>query len=176
MRIAFCGSHGTGKTTLTQICQEQYNLHPLTQTLRNFWKEQGVTNFSTLPPEVRGEFQKYLLLHQLSCEDQVWHQGLVTERSVLDFLAYTKVSSNMSDIDLSLYERLVRDRLQSYTRVFYLPIEFDMQPENLRAPEDIRQEVDDCIVSYLDQWLPKSYVTLRGSVEERMDLIKSHLS
>ena len=176
-RIALCGAHGTGKTTLLELLKSEYQLDPLARTVRTFWEDHGIHDFEKLPKEVRNVFQKHLLLNQIDREDAQSESGFITDRSILDYMGYTVASSDMSGVELSMYEALVRERLKQYTHFIYVPVEFPAQAEHLRAHPETQQKVADVLESYLDRWLqPDQYCIARGSVDNRIESIKTFIN
>ncbi len=174
--IALCGAHGTGKTTLLKLLEQQYKLTPLTRTVRTFWEDSGVVDFEKLPMEVRNIFQKHLLLNQITQEDEAWKNGFITERSVLDYIGYTVVSSDMQGVEKRMFEFLVRERLRRYDVFVYLPVEFPAKAEYLRAHPGLQKKVATVLELYLSEWLePHQYCIARGSVKERFSQIQSFI-
>jgi adenylate kinase family enzyme len=169
-KIGICGAHGTGKTTLAKVISETYNLPIISQLMRNFWQEYGVMDFEKLPKDVRTTFQKESLLRQIDAEDS--SDNFVTDRTVLDQIAYAKMSSNMSGVDLAIYEQLCRERLERYTHLIYLPIEFQAEAEFLRADISTRDELADIMKGYLDEWFDNRFVIITGTLDERQQKIK----
>jgi deoxyadenosine/deoxycytidine kinase len=173
-KIVLTGAHGTGKTTLLTPLVELYQLHALPRTVRNFWEAHGVSDFEKLPPEIRAEFQKYLLLNQLSLENEHWDKGFITDRSVLDYLGYTLISSTMGGSDIELYKALIKERLLQYDYIIYCPVEFPAEAEYLRAHPGLQNQVAEVMETHLGLWLqPDQYCIVRGSVQERLEQIKS---
>lgn len=176
MKIILTGAHGTGKSTLLEPLREYYQLSTLKRTVRTFWEDNGVVDFEKLPADVRTVFQKQLLLNQLEKENTLWEKGFVTDRSVLDYLGYAIVSSNMSGVDLGLYKSLIRERLLQYDYIIYCPVEFPAEPEYLRAYPDSQNEVAEVLEEHLALWLREDqYCIARGSVEERLEQIKQFI-
>lgn len=176
MKIILTGAHGTGKSTLVQPLATEYKLPVFQRTVRNFWEANGVNDFELLPSDIRAIFQKHLLLNQLEKENTLWEQGFITDRSVLDYLAYAVVSSSMSKTDLDLYKALIRERLLQYDYIIYLPVEFPAEPEYLRANPQSQIEVAEVLEEHLNLWLkPEQYCIARGSVDERLGQIKNFI-
>ncbi|HYN99227.1 MAG TPA: AAA family ATPase, partial [Actinomycetota bacterium] len=73
---------------------------------------------------------------------------------------------------IKLAERRLRG---NYSHVFYLPIEFPIVLDGLR-PDDpaFQAEIDERLVRLLKSH-DIDYVTIKGSVEERMEQINQHL-
>jgi deoxyadenosine/deoxycytidine kinase len=154
-KIALCGAHSTGKTTLGKDLAERLNLHFITNTMRNLWQEFGVSSFEKLPQDARALFQKYALNKQIELENDHSDIGFITDRSVIDFLCYTQLSSNMNDVDLQLYTNLISQRAIAYAHFIYFPIMFDGVEENLRANLDSREKFDQLAVANIQKLVPE---------------------
>jgi deoxyadenosine/deoxycytidine kinase len=176
MKIILTGAHGTGKSTLVSPLATEYKLPVFQRTVRNFWEDNGIMDFEKLPSDVRAIFQKHLLLNQLNKENALWESGFITDRSVLDYLAYAVVSSAMSKTDLDLYKALIRERLLQYDYIIYLPVEFPAEERELRADPKLQTQVAEVLEEHLALWLkPEQYCVARGSVEERLEQIKKFI-
>jgi len=176
LRIAICGAHGTGKTTQLQELTKLIETPVLQRTMRTFWEDHGVSDFEKLLPEVRTVFQKYALMNQIQREDSQWEQGFITDRSVIDNLGYTKVSSSMSGADLELYVHLVKERAFKYDVLIYLPVEFPAEPEYLRAHPELQNQTAAAMEYYLYQWFSEDEFCLaKGSVEERVSQVTAYI-
>jgi predicted ATPase len=175
-KIAFCGAHGTGKTTLVQQIGQEYGIYKLERVIRTAWEGFGVENFEILPSDVRTPFQNYLLLNQIKREDGEGVNGFVTDRSVIDILGYTLLSSDMSSSQLEIFKALVAQRVKNYTHFIYTPVEFEAQNERLRANVETREKLDEILQSYIKLWLGQDrFLRVTGSVQERMEQIRKYL-
>lgn len=175
LKIGICGAHGTGKTTLAKAIHELYSTPIITNLMRGFWQENGVDNFEKLPKDIRTIFQKESLLKQIQAEES--HTiGFITDRTVLDQIVYTKLSSNMIGVEFEIYEQLCKERLKSYTHLIYLPIEFESEQEALRADIKTRGQCADIMKSYLDKWMPRQHTVINGAFEVRVTNVKNLLN
>jgi deoxyadenosine/deoxycytidine kinase len=175
-KIAFCGSHGTGKSTLLQSIAKDFDIPILDNTIRSYYKNIGVDDFDKLPANIRTQCQLNLLLNQIQREDSEGQDGFITDRSVLDYIGYTAVSSDMSGGIRGVYEQLIKSRLQNYTHFVYIPVEFEAQKEHLRANPSSQKIVAEAIEGYIQKWLEKDkYIVVRGTVEERLAQIHKYL-
>jgi adenylate kinase family enzyme len=174
-KIGICGAHGTGKTTLAKAVHELFGTPIITNLMRSFWAANGVADFEKLPKDIRTIFQKESLLKQIESEES-YTTGFITDRTVLDQIAYTKLSSNMIGVEFEIYEQLCKERLKTYTHLLYLPIEFESEQEFLRADISTRVECADIMKSYLDKWMPDQYIIVSGEFEERVKQVKTLLS
>jgi deoxyadenosine/deoxycytidine kinase len=173
MKIALCGAHGTGKTTILNLMLSEYpDLTNISGVMRNFWKAHGIDDFEKLPADIRTSFQKHALLGQIKMEDQAG-QSFITDRSVMDYLGYCVLSSDMSKVDLELYEYLVAERLKHYTKFIYFPVEFEATQEALRADIKTRNKLATILEELIDRHITKDKVLrVSGSVDKRMSQIK----
>jgi nicotinamide riboside kinase len=174
LKIGICGSHGTGKTTLAKEVHNLFGTPIITNLMRSFWVENGVADFEKLPKDIRTIFQKESLLKQIEAEES-YVDGFITDRTVLDQIAYTKMSSNMIGVEFEIYEQLCKERLKSYTHLIYLPIEFESEQEALRADIKTRGECAEIMKTYLDKWMPGQYFVISGDFEERVKQVKKLL-
>jgi deoxyadenosine/deoxycytidine kinase len=176
-KIGFCGSHGTGKSTLLQAISKDFDIPVLDNTIRTYYKDIGIDDFEKLPANIRTQCQLNLLLNQIQREDGEGKNGFITDRSVLDYIGYTTVSSDMSGGIKGIYEQLIKARLQNYTHFIYIPVEFEAQKEHLRADPKSQNLVAETIEGYIQKWLAKDkYIIVRGSVEERLGQIYKYIS
>jgi deoxyadenosine/deoxycytidine kinase len=175
LKIGFCGAHGTGKTTIARIIAENYDLKIIEGTMRNMWKKFGISDFEKLPADVRKTFQYYAILTQIEREEEV-ESGFVTDRTVLDNLAYTVLSAELNQVELRLYEALTKERLKNYTHFIYVPVEFKAEYEHLRADPETQAKLAGIIEEYLPKMFSEgSYLVIKGDIETRKEQIKNFL-
>ena len=175
-KIAFCGSYGTSKSALAKLLAEKLSISLITGINQGYWRSIGIDNFEALPESVLTVCQKHLLLNQIRHED-LQEFDWVSDRSVIDFAAYNRVSSDMCGVDIIVYEELIKARLRNYTHVVYFPLQFDFESEEIISDYEIQEKIDTLIICNLQIWLPESnYLTVSGSVEEKLDLICNFVS
>ena len=175
LKIGICGAHGTGKTTVCKILSEQLGVHFITNTMRSMWQEVGVSDFEKLPSDVRALFQNHAILRQIKLEDT--QIEFITDRTVLDNLSYTILSSNLEGSELELYKQLVIERLKNYTHIIYLPVLFGAKDEFLRANVETRDLIANIMESHIQKYVPKEKLLWVKSdiLQERIEQIKNFL-
>jgi nicotinamide riboside kinase len=170
LKIAICGAHGTGKTTLVKLVAERFStIAPLQRIVANYWDSVGVSDFELLPQDIRNVFQNHLLLNHIQTEDNS-NINYVTDRSVIDYYAHTVLDTNKSLSELAIYEALVLERVKNYSLIVYCPIEFAVESRALRADVSKQGHIDSLIQAFFAKWsIPVLKVT--GSPEARLEQV-----
>ena len=174
-KIGLCGAHGSGKTTLLNILTQKHSLNPIARTMRDMLENFGVSDFEKLPTDVRNIFQKYALINQINRESTEGGENFITDRTVIDNLGYTLLSSDMSGIDLKMYQTLVLSHFQSYTHFIYVPVEFEAPQETLRADVNTSKTWDEIVQTWLKENVKSDkYLIISGSPESRISQIEAY--
>lgn len=174
-RIAIVGSFSTGKTTLAEVLAQHLDLPLLPEVAR-----QVIELGFKLDKDATPETETLIFLKQFNNELSTGE--FVGDRSMIDVMAYAGwVLDNQPrcketalwDECVKLAERRLRG---NYSHVFYLPIEFPIVLDGLR-PDDpaFQQEIDDRMLMLLKSH-DLDYVTLTGSVGERVKQIEAELA
>lgn len=169
MKIAICGAHGTGKTTLAKDLSSLLKIPLLAGTLKQYWHNIGVYDFEKLPSDIRTVCQNYILQNFINTEDS--NNEFVADRSVLDYLAYTELDTDMPENQMGVYRLLVQSRIKNYDLLIYCPIEFEVESEHLRADLGKREKIDNLIKGYLQKWRPANYLQVNGSPDQRVETV-----
>lgn len=168
MKIGFVGSHGTGKTTLATLLAQDLKLPIITGVMTKIWKEYKIEDFDRLSLKDRANFQIIALSKQILLQEDN-ASGFVTDRSVLDMLAYTLYLDCLEPSILDIYKKQVELICKDYDFIFYLPIAFEFENRNLRASEESQIKVDKIIQSILPT---KAIKVLGDSLAERLAEVK----
>lgn len=167
LKVGFTGAGGTGKTTLANELSKTYpDLELLTSTTRKVAKE------------VRGtsEGQKQILANFISAF-MLSTEGYITDRTLIDVCAYSKVLGVWDDDYIKPILDLYADTYSFPDFLFYTPIEFPCIQDGGRIEDnaDMHQQIDSAIRYFLE-YMQVDYTTLTGSVEDRMKQILSVIS
>lgn len=161
MKIAFCGAHGTGKTTLMELCfnspffDDYKRIYSVSRQLPKGWKDkrhQAYVNSS------------YLLQHFL-------YKNFISARSFFDAWAYSRVNCG-----LTFYERRFKLglRLIKYDYLYYIPPEIELHNDNYRPLDKNYQLAIDREIKYLLNKYDINYYTITGTIDARHTLISSY--
>lgn len=178
MRIAFTGTHVTGKTTLLNDYQAYM---ASTGRKRTFGYITGIARSIIkrgFPLNKDGNVDSYInyINDQLKAEKQMTlYDDFVCDRTLLSPLAYASVNRSLPrpyvpDYLIEMIENvwlLEKERFDLYT---YFPIEFDMPIlDNIHPPdESYRRQIDEMIHSLLIKYNVK-HIVIAGTKEERLN-------
>lgn len=156
MRVSLSGSYSTGKTTLADSCVESLQAHhgkdftyirevARTVIARGFGLDRAATIDS---------YVVYIQL-QLEAERRADTRFVLSDRSLMDLLAYidynddTRVPRYVNE----LLEEVVWMESRFFDLYCYLPIEFPLQDDGVRTPdEDYRAAIDRNLVRVFERY------------------------
>ena len=166
LRIAFVGSHSTGKTTLCNALSKELKIPEVINMTRDVSKDLRGTEVG----------QELILTNYLYKVARI-EGDYVIDRTPVDCMAYSLANN------LPWNPRMIDGILKFYikssffpTHIFYLPIEFDLVQDGERPNDELRKSVDLHIQRLLGISLDGMYTTLNGSVEERLERIRHVLN
>lgn len=163
------GAHGTGKSTLLQYLKNKrkdyYTTDGFSRPVRKVFQKQ---ENPVLEQSVINELTEWGFLNYLE------HEKVITTRSVLDIYLYNKHLFNNVNV---YYLNLFLKNINKINKVFYLPIEFEIEDDGVRMSRKLQYKIDEEI-----QWLIQEYfelkskiVILKGDVEERFNTMEQYL-
>lgn len=177
VKIAFIGSHSTGKTTVARPIADHLGVPFLSEVARMVAQDWGLTP-ATVPPERVAEYQWTILRGQVDGEKP--HPAYVSDRSTVDnaayFLAYAAHRTHPADVFLYLNAALVNTR--HYDLLVLIPPMFAPVDDGERHTDPVEQaRIHEVVCNLLDAWglTEKVYtvtsVTPEGRVEEILGVI-----
>lgn len=155
LRIAICGTAGTGKTTLITELNKTLNLTINPVGSRSVAKAMGYDN----PYDVdkygrREEFQFLLMSDKIAWEKD--QENFITDRSTFDVLAYTcihdikAVNRQLVDMASKGYDR--------YTHVYWTPMDefFNLGKDPVRVQSEVYHEIVELtMMSLISRYKPR---------------------
>ena len=163
MKIGFCGTMSVGKTTLVKALAE----------LPEF------KNYSS-----RTERSKYLRsmgipLNTDSTASELLQENIITDRTVIDVMAFAKQSKEMTHIEADNFCDFASHMLKEYDYIFYIsPEGIEIENNGVRETNaEYRNKIDEAIKLLIikHRHKIKNLSDIRGTTEERIKLVKQAL-
>ena len=162
MQICFCGTHGTGKTTLmwevVKWMQKDIGLPavPCAESSRDPLLDVHDSNY-----------EEFLIKKRASIFNHFGH--FVSDRSLFDPLAYQKIVRGYIDKDLMDFAfSFSKDQI-----LFYVPIKFELESDGVRpVGEEYQQKVQNVLIKVLERSNKKYYTVTRSDLIERLEFVK----
>lgn len=185
--IVLCGSSGTGKTTILNELKNDPRFseyHIVTEIVRDLVKAQGIK----INESGEASTQHILFATYKDIFNNSKNYPFISDRSLIDVISYTATNfARNIELDSTLASSLADelelefDYLKEFTQTrkdiiwIYFPIEFETQPDGVRSlDEHYRAQVDKNMQSYLKLFI-KDYLTVHGTVQDRLTQIKNYL-
>lgn len=173
MKIAFTGTHSTGKTTLLNDIEKMLDgklrLHSVTEIARGII-EKGYP----LGMDANIDSYVHYINNQIIAENAQMHgcDIFISNRTLLDPVAYAIVNRKLprpyiSEYFIEMMKNVWLLEKERYDLYIYFPIEFELEHDGVRpAGEKYRKNVDDVIVSLLNQY-KINYIKISGDRDKR---------
>ena len=174
MKIGFCGTMSVGKTTLVKTLQElpEFKDYNFRTERSKYLMEQGIplNTDSTLKGQL-------VFLAERSME--LMQENIITDRTIIDVIAFAKASNSMSHIEKYDFESLACLLIKEYDYIFYIsPEGVEMEDNGVRETNlEYRKLIDSIITRQIERYKPliKNYGILEGPTEERIKQLKFQL-
>jgi predicted ATPase len=173
MKYALTGSHGVGKTTIINELYDYLEESKIKPIINSSNARKIALSGRTINDTGDDIVQMIVECSHVSkfCEDN-WF----ADRSVLDGYAYTKylhATGKVSDEVMNVVGKLMSTFVKLYDNIFYIPVEFDMIKDGVRKEDSKFQKNIDNIIFNTMYDNNVHFNTIRGSVTERVEKIKS---
>ncbi len=166
MRIAIAATHGAGKTEFAKALAKAINGNYIHDIVREEAIPKGFKFNEDTPPET----QLWLTMRQWELE-KLTPEPWIADKCLFDYLVYGEIILREEE-----FKKIIRRVVESnahYDFVFYFPAEFPMEEDGFRSKE-LQPIVDKYYKEYLEKRGIK-YITLTGSVEERVNQALSYI-
>lgn len=170
-KIAFTGTHSTGKSTLVKYLVEFKELKGykfVTDVSRKLSNEGIQLNEQT---NFKGQLNFFG-----NRAKELLNENFICDRSVYDVLAYSLASKHITPKQKKLLTKIFESVYEEYDLIFYIPIEFAMEKDGVRSEDEkYREEIRNIIEALLTKYPPKKIVELKGDVDQRLNKIMREL-
>lgn len=166
-RIVFTGAQGTGKTTVLNHYKEN-GKNAITEVVRKLAKKGVKINADG---DEKGQTKIFKEYKKLLSE--ITPDGYVSDRGLIDVVAYTIYLSKEGKVTKEFAEKqlkaLLKFRQENPDVTYcYFPIEFDVVDDGVRSQDEQFRKDIDTLIKYLLDTCKVNYITIRGTVEERI--------
>ena len=170
-RIILTGAQGTGKTTLMNALATD-GIRTISH-IRKYAAEQDI-DISTASEYGQKEFFKSLR-KELSSE-----QSYISDRGLTCVAAYTFEKAIAGNIKKEVADEQYMDIVKFHTDnpdilLVYVPIEFPLEDDGTRSIDPEFQKTIDFLIKNILDTSGIKYITVTGSVEERLAQIEANL-
>lgn len=165
-RISFCGTQGTGKTTLVKALVElpEFKNFTVITERSKYLRDLGIKlNGSS---DIYG--QTVFLSERLS---ELQNDLLITDRTLIDVMSFTSLSTEISEQDKNRFEIFAAPFIKQYDYIFYIPPEIELEDNSVRdINPEFRAAIDNKIKHYLEYYgfRIKNFKQISGTVDERI--------
>ena len=175
MRIAITGTHGVGKTTLAKVLSETLHLPLITEVAREVAVAVGYKSTMEIiadSPARKVSFQVTLLGAQSAREFYNRTKGFVSDRSILDIIAYMRLYEleNIEPNLDTLTENAIDYAATNYDLVLYLPLigEGPVANDGFRLTDRVSQEKVDTWIACMVNQLPNGKIIVENTLKDRL--------
>jgi len=175
MKIGLCGTVSVGKTTLVNALKElpQFNYFTFATERSKYLRDLGIplNTDSTL------KGQTVFLAERCA---ELMNENLITDRTVIDVMAFTQASKSIDHIDKDRFRRYASDFINEYDYIFYIsPDGVEIEDNGVRTIDpEYRDLIDFTIRHFIDTYNGKlqNYKQISGTTDERIKQILETIS
>jgi len=173
MRIGLAGTQSVGKSTLVKALAEleQFKDYHVATERSKYLRDQGISlnDDST----TKGQF---VFAAERSLE--LMHDNLLTDRTIYDVCAFTLSAKSISYNDkIKLIESFITIKGDYDLIIYVSPEGVDIEDNGVRTTDaDYRIKIDFAIRGLLKEYPPVKLIEVKGSTEERINLILSQIN
>lgn len=178
MKVGFCGSHGTGKTSVAVGLAERMGYRLVTSASRRVHAlgydindkasvvSQAATSMARLAAQVDAGF------------------NFISDRTLLDSMAYNEYQLEHMWADdpkaqfwYDTMDIITAHMMNDYDIVIYFPITFPLIEDGVRATDlEYQADIDRRIKTFLEKYRLKVYTMPNGEVQDRIDYMERLIS
>lgn len=175
MKIGFTGTMSVGKTTLVKYLQQlpEFSNYTFFTERSKYLRDLGIplNTDSTIKGQIIFLAERS---RELMCEN------MITDRTIIDVMAFTESSKLIPYFQSDSFIKLSSHLIGEYDHIFYIsPEGIELEDNGVRTIDPTyREKIDEEIKKLLFYYSPKikSFHTLQGTTEERIEKIKQVLS
>ncbi len=173
MKIGLCGTMSVGKTTLVKALLEldEFKEYKGCVERSKYLSDLGIP--LNTDSTVKGQ-----LVFIAERASELFNDNLLTDRTVWDVCAFTKEAQSIRHNQKEVLIDAAMLLAKQYDIVFYVsPEGVDIEDNGIRETNaEYRNRIDESINWLLSAYPPKHLVRIKGSTEERINIILSEIN
>jgi GTPase SAR1 family protein len=175
MKIGLCGTVSVGKTTLVNALKElpQFKDYTFATERSKYLRDLGI------PLNTDSTLKGQTVFLSERCAE-LMNDDLITDRTVIDVMAFTSAAKSIKEADKISYEEYARNFINEYDYIFYVsPEGVKIEDNGVRETNtEYRNQIDFIIKGILITYSHriKKYKQISGTTEERINQILKIIS
>jgi GTPase SAR1 family protein len=175
MKIGLCGTVSVGKTTLVNALQElpQFKDYKFATERSKYLRDLGI------PLNTDSTLKGQTVFLSERCAE-LMHENLITDRTVIDVMAFTQCAESINSTDKISYEEYARNFINEYDYIFYVsPEGVEIENNGVRETNsEYRDKIDYTIKGFchLYNHRMKNFHMISGNTEQRIKQILEVIS
>lgn len=178
MKVAFAGSHSTGKTTLLDEIVRVATLQKVV-TIKEIARVVIERGFPLEKNSTTDSFANYIK-DQLRAErdsENLTFDLLVSDRTILDAYGYATVNRSLPrphvpDYFIEMLQEVAIREAQFYDLFVFFPVEFDMTPDPVRPNDLAYREAVGLALREALQRFGIRHIVVTGNTEQRLQILR----
>ena len=175
MKIGLCGTVSVGKTTLVNALKElpQFKGYTFATERSKYLRDLGI------PLNTDSTLKGQTVFLSERCAE-LMHENLITDRTVIDVMAFTQCAESINSTDKISYEEYARNFIGEYDYIFYIsPDGVEIEDNGVRETNaEYRDQIDFTIRHYIKTYNHrlKCCTPIKGTTEQRIKQILETIS